>query len=145
MGSGWSTDGIPEQRGVTAVVTGANSGLGLVTSRELARAGATVVMACRSLEKGEAAAAKIRSAVPGAQSELAALDLSDLDSVRAFAGALEGRAIDLLINNAGIMMTPPAAPPPTGSSCSSGPTTSATSRSRACSSTSSRRPTPPGS
>ena len=106
MGSGWSTDGIPEQRGVTAVVTGANSGLGLVTSRELARAGATVVMACRSLEKGEAAAAKIRSAVPGAELELAALDLSSLESVRSFAGDRGPGAIGLLINNAGVMMTP---------------------------------------
>lgn len=67
------------------MVTGANSGLGLVTARELARTGARVVLACRNLTKGEAARREIEAAVPGAVLELEELDLSSLDSVRAFA------------------------------------------------------------
>jgi NAD(P)-dependent dehydrogenase (short-subunit alcohol dehydrogenase family) len=85
----WSADQMADQTGRTAVVTGANSGLGLVTARELARAGASVVMACRNVQKGEAAAAEIRAAVPGAQLQVAELDLSSLASVRGFAGALQ--------------------------------------------------------
>jgi NAD(P)-dependent dehydrogenase (short-subunit alcohol dehydrogenase family) len=106
MGSKWNADQIPDQTGRTAVVTGANSGLGYVTSLELARAGATVVMACRTVAKGEAAASEIRAAVPGAQVTVGELDLGSLDSVRRFAADLPGDAIDLLVNNAGIMMTP---------------------------------------
>jgi NAD(P)-dependent dehydrogenase (short-subunit alcohol dehydrogenase family) len=87
------------------VVTGANSGLGLATARELARAGARVVMACRNLEKGEAAKRDIEAAVPGAALALEQLDLSSLDSVRAFAGRLD-ESLDLLINNAGVMAPP---------------------------------------
>ena len=102
----WSADQIAGQAGRTAVVTGANSGLGLVTARELARGGASVVLACRNVQKGEAAAAKIRAAVPGAQLQVSELDLSSLASVRRFAGALEVSELALLINNAGIMMTP---------------------------------------
>jgi NAD(P)-dependent dehydrogenase (short-subunit alcohol dehydrogenase family) len=106
MASKWDAKRIPDQTGRKAVVTGANSGLGLVTARELARAGASVVLACRNLEKGEAAAGEIRAAVPDAKVSVAALDLSSLESVRQFAGGLEGAELDLLINNAGIMMTP---------------------------------------
>jgi NAD(P)-dependent dehydrogenase (short-subunit alcohol dehydrogenase family) len=87
------------------VVTGANSGLGLVTARELARAGARVVMACRNMAKGEAARREIEAAVPGAALELEQLDLSGLESVRAFAGRVGGE-LDLLINNAGVMAPP---------------------------------------
>ena len=103
----WTADHLPDQSGRTAVVTGANSGLGLVTARALARAGATVVLACRDARKGAAAAAEIGVAAPGARLEVAELDLSDLSSVRGFADALEADEIDLLVNNAGIMMTPP--------------------------------------
>ena len=106
MAAKWSADQIPDQTGRTAVVTGGNSGLGLVTARELARAGATVVMACRSVPKGESAAAQIRASVPDARVRVSELDLSSLESVRRFAGALEGDEFALLINNAGIMMTP---------------------------------------
>ena len=108
MSTHWSIDDIPDQSGRTAVVTGANSGLGLVTSRELARKGARVIMACRSTDKGESAASEIRTAAPEARLDVRALDLSSLDSVQAFANDLDLGAgkLDLLINNAGIMMTP---------------------------------------
>ena len=106
MTTEWSADQIADQTSRTAVVTGGNSGLGLVTARELARAGATVVLACRNVQKGEAAAAEIGAAVPGARLQVVELDLSSLESVRRCAGALEGGELALLINNAGIMMTP---------------------------------------
>lgn len=108
MSSKWTAEQIPDQTGRTAVVTGANSGLGLATARELARAGAHVVLACRNLEKGEAAKAEIEAAVPGAALELSELDLASLDSVRAFAERFRGAhdGLDLLINNAGLMAPP---------------------------------------
>ena len=108
MSTHWSTEQIPDQSGRTAVVTGANSGLGLVTSRELARKGARVIMACRSTDKGESAASEIRGQAPDATLDIRALDLSSLESVQAFANDLDLDAgkLDLLINNAGIMMTP---------------------------------------
>jgi NAD(P)-dependent dehydrogenase (short-subunit alcohol dehydrogenase family) len=103
--SKWTAADIPDQAGRVAVVTGANSGLGLVTARELARAGARVTLACRSAEKGETAAGRIRSAVPGADVTPAVLDLAALESVRAFAAGAPER-VDLLINNAGVMAAP---------------------------------------
>jgi NAD(P)-dependent dehydrogenase (short-subunit alcohol dehydrogenase family) len=108
MGERWDADRIPDQTGRTAVVTGANSGLGLVTARELARAGATVVMACRNLDRGHAAVDAIRSAVPDAQLQLDELDLASLASVRSFADRFTQTrdALDLLINNAGVMAAP---------------------------------------
>ena len=104
----WSPADIPDQDGRVAVVTGANSGLGLATSRELARAGATVVMACRDAGRGEEALAAVRSTVPGGSLELAPLDLASLASISELAEALlaEHQTIDLLINNAGVMATP---------------------------------------
>ena len=106
--SAWTTDQIPDQSGRRVVVTGASSGLGEVTARELARKGAQVVLAVRNTEKGETVAERIRTAVPGALLDVAELDLSSLESVRAFAGHLLAQAptLDLLVNNAGIMMTP---------------------------------------
>jgi NAD(P)-dependent dehydrogenase (short-subunit alcohol dehydrogenase family) len=108
MGDKWTADQIPDQSRRTAVVTGANSGLGLITARELARAGAHVVLACRNLEKGESALADVKSEVPSADVELAALDLSSLESVRSFAEAFkrDHEALDLLVNNAGVMASP---------------------------------------
>ncbi|KOX16728.1 oxidoreductase [Nocardiopsis sp. NRRL B-16309] len=91
---------IPDLTGRTAVVTGANSGIGLPTAQTLARAGAHVVLAVRNLDKGEEAA----TTVPGSH-EVRRLDLADLTSVREFAASWEG-GLDLLINNAGVMMTP---------------------------------------
>jgi NAD(P)-dependent dehydrogenase (short-subunit alcohol dehydrogenase family) len=103
MADGWTADLMRDQSGRTAVVTGANSGLGLVTARELAKRGAHVVMACRNLDKGRSACADV-----GDAAELEQLDLASLDSVRSFAERFrETRGgLDLLINNAGVMAAP---------------------------------------
>jgi NAD(P)-dependent dehydrogenase (short-subunit alcohol dehydrogenase family) len=105
MAERWTTADIPAQQGRVAVVTGANSGLGLIASAELARAGASVIMACRNTDKGETAAQRIRDADPDLELSVAALDLADLASVRSFAAQAPER-IDLLINNAGVMAPP---------------------------------------
>jgi NAD(P)-dependent dehydrogenase (short-subunit alcohol dehydrogenase family) len=108
MAAGWTAKDIHDQSGRAAVVTGANSGLGLVTARELARAGARVVLACRNLDKGHAAVDEIRAAVPDAQLQLEELDLASLASVRGFAERFRAThdGLDLLINNAGVMAPP---------------------------------------
>ncbi|MEE1753394.1 oxidoreductase [Streptomyces sp. SP18CS02] len=103
---GWNANDIPDQSGRTAVVTGANSGIGLVTALELARHGAHVVLACRSRPRGEEAEALVRREVPGARAEFRPLDLADLSSVREFAASLPYERLDLLINNAGVMALP---------------------------------------
>lgn len=104
--TGWSTHDIPDQSGRTAVVTGANSGLGYVTARELARKGARVVLACRSETRGREAVRRLCEEVPYAQAELRRLELGDLASVREFADALPYDRLDLLVNNAGVMAMP---------------------------------------
>jgi NAD(P)-dependent dehydrogenase (short-subunit alcohol dehydrogenase family) len=103
-----SSQPIPDQTGRTAVVTGANSGLGLVTARELARAGAHVIGTARDAAKQRQAEAEIREAVPDARLELRGLDLADLASVRAFAREVvtAHEVLDVLVNNAGVMMPP---------------------------------------
>jgi NAD(P)-dependent dehydrogenase (short-subunit alcohol dehydrogenase family) len=108
MADGWDAGDIPDQSGRIAVVTGANSGLGLVTARELARHGALVVMACRNLDKGRAAQAEVAATAPGPKPELEELDLASLDSVRSFAERFRAghEHLDLLINNAGVMAPP---------------------------------------
>ena len=106
----WSAADIPGQRGRTAVVTGANGGLGLETARQLAAKGAHVVMAVRSQEKAAAAVEEIRATAPDAALELVALDLASQASVRAAARQIMAahESIDLLINNAGVMGIPEA-------------------------------------
>jgi NAD(P)-dependent dehydrogenase (short-subunit alcohol dehydrogenase family) len=106
--SKWTAEDIPDLTGRTFVITGANSGLGLESSRMLAARGAHVVMTARDQLKGEAAAARVRQDVPGASLELRILDLADLESVHAFARGLHDDAVpvDVLINNAGVMMSP---------------------------------------
>jgi NAD(P)-dependent dehydrogenase (short-subunit alcohol dehydrogenase family) len=108
MSAKWTTEQIPDQSGRTAIVTGANSGLGLVCARELARKGASVVLACRNAEKGAVAVQEISRAAPTAQLELAALDLGSLASVQAFAERFRSThdGFDLLFNNAGVMAPP---------------------------------------
>ena len=106
--SKWTPRQIPSQQGRLAIVTGANSGIGYQTVRYLARAGAAVILACRNAEKGEAARANIASEYPNANLQLRVLDVADLDSVRNFAAEFlnEDKALDLLINNAGVMALP---------------------------------------
>ncbi|MFC4714178.1 oxidoreductase [Planococcus dechangensis] len=96
--------------GKTAIITGANSGLGLETAKSFARLGARVILAVRDTEKGQAAEHEIKEETPWAIVEVMKLDLSDLDSVRDFAETFISRfdSLDLLINNAGVM-TPPYA------------------------------------
>ncbi len=104
----WSDADVPDQSGRVVVVTGANTGIGYHTAAVLAFRGAHVVLAVRSLEKGNAALSRIVAASPRADVTLQALDLSSLDSVRSAADALRATypRIDLLINNAGVMWTP---------------------------------------
>ncbi|MBK3580120.1 SDR family NAD(P)-dependent oxidoreductase [Streptomyces sp. MBT65] len=104
--SGWNEKAVPDQRGRVAVVTGANSGLGYVTARELARKGARVVLACRSAVRGNEAADRIVAEVPGAEAQFGRLDLGDLSSVREFAATFPYERLDLLVNNAGVMAMP---------------------------------------
>jgi NAD(P)-dependent dehydrogenase (short-subunit alcohol dehydrogenase family) len=104
----WTAAQIPDQSGRVAVVTGANSGLGYVTSRELARQGARVVLACRDEVRGREAVARLIAEVPPADIELRSLDLASLASIRAFADGVQADypALDLLVNNAGVMAIP---------------------------------------
>ncbi|MFE2509860.1 oxidoreductase [Streptomyces naganishii] len=104
--SGWSVRDIPDLGGRTAVVTGANSGLGYVTARELARRGARVVLGCRSRARGRAAVERLTGEVPKADVELGELDLGELASVRRFASLFTHDRLDLLVNNAGVMAPP---------------------------------------
>jgi NAD(P)-dependent dehydrogenase (short-subunit alcohol dehydrogenase family) len=101
----WSLEQIPDLAGKTALVTGANSGIGLETARALAARGAHVVLGCRSESRAQAAIAVIHATVPAARLEFLPLDLSDLDSVRNAAALFSARhrVLDLLCNNAGVM------------------------------------------
>ncbi|MEJ5946283.1 oxidoreductase [Pseudokineococcus basanitobsidens] len=106
---GWSEQDVPDQRGRTALVTGANSGLGLNVSRALAQHGARVLMGARDPERGRAAVERVRRAAPGADVELLEVDLASLASVRAAAEEVRRRTddrLDLLFANAGVMAVP---------------------------------------
>jgi NAD(P)-dependent dehydrogenase (short-subunit alcohol dehydrogenase family) len=96
----WTADDLPDLTGKTVIVTGASSGLGVVTTRELARAGASVVLAVRNVAKGAAFAQSVAG-----RTEVRHLELTDLSSIRAFADGWTGD-VDILVNNAGIMMVP---------------------------------------
>ena len=104
----WTSADVPDLTGTVAVVTGANSGVGLETALELAHHGAAVTLACRSLSRGDSALRRIRNHVPRAKIDLMQLDLGDLGSVGRFADQFTSthESLELLINNAGIMATP---------------------------------------
>lgn len=104
----WTPDDMPDQSGRTAVVTGANSGLGLETARELARRGASVVMATRDQDRTARARREILTDVPDAELDVRELDLASLESVRICADGIvaDHPRVDLLINNAGVMGIP---------------------------------------
>ena len=108
MPQSWSVEDIPDQSGRVAIVTGANSGLGLETSVALAGAGARVIMACRNPVKADAALQTVRSRIADADVSLMRLDLASLTSIRDFAHQFlsEHDQLDLLINNAGVMAIP---------------------------------------
>ena len=108
----WTPDDMPDLEGKTVVMTGANSGLGFEGTRAFARNGATVVMACRSVDRGERAAAEIRATTGDADRDadldVRECDLASLDSVASFAEELRAAydAVDVLCNNAGVMAVP---------------------------------------
>jgi len=104
----WTAADVGDQSGRIAVITGANSGLGLATAQVLAGHGATVVLACRDVGRGSAAAEAVTAAAPGARVETVQLDLASLESVRQAGEQITARfpRLDLLINNAGVMMPP---------------------------------------
>ena len=108
MSEKWNYDNIPDQSGRVVLVTGGNSGLGFHTCRGLAAKGAQVLLACRSTQKGEQAAAAIRQELPQADVTVVELDLADLGSVQACAETVHRgwERLDLLINNAGVMAIP---------------------------------------
>lgn len=101
----WTAADVPYQQGRTALVTGANAGIGFEVAMVLAVRGATVVLACRDTAKAEAAAARIRAAAPQAKTETLRIDLASLASVRRAAEQFRSghRRLDLLINNAGLI------------------------------------------
>src|SRR3989475_4206323 len=103
MANKWTAAQIPDQHGRVAVVTGANSGIGFFAARELARAGARVVLAVRNAEKWAEAGRDIAAAVPCAEVEVSPLDLASLDSVLSFADQFKAAndGLDLIINNTG--------------------------------------------
>ncbi len=104
----WKIDNMPDLQEKVVIVTGGNSGLGFESVKAFVRKGAKVILACRSMEKGEQARLKILKEVPAAKIETAELDLTDLESVRQFAKAFQKNhsRLDVLLNNAGIMTTP---------------------------------------
>lgn len=104
----WTAEQIPDQTQRVFVVTGANSGLGLATTRALARRGGHVILAVRDVAKGQRASAQITAEQPGASLEVRRLDLADLDSVRTFADRLHAdhSRLDVLVNNAGVLAPP---------------------------------------
>jgi len=108
MSSKWTQNDIPDLTGKVVIITGANSGLGLESTKTLAAKGATVVMACRNLDKAKQAQAEVQQTVPQAKLDVMELDNASLASVRAFARAFQEKygRLDILLNNAGVMAIP---------------------------------------
>jgi len=108
MSKNWTVNDIPDLSGKTAIVTGANSGIGFEAAKEFARKGAEVILACRSMEKGERAVSAIHAEIPNAKLKPMVLNLDSLASVRHFVDEFKVAysRLDVLLNNAGIMMVP---------------------------------------
>jgi len=108
MNTNWTPNDVPDLFGSVAVVTGANSGIGLEVSRALARKNAAIILACRDEDRGRAASESIRSGIPAARLEVAALDLASLASIRGFARSFYDKhdRLDVLVNNAGVLLAP---------------------------------------
>jgi NAD(P)-dependent dehydrogenase (short-subunit alcohol dehydrogenase family) len=108
MSNKWTQNDMPDLSGKVIVVTGANCGLGYEAAKEFARKGARTVLACRSVDKAQAALDQIKQEIPRAQVETMQLDLASLASVREFAETFRARydRLDILVNNAGIMWVP---------------------------------------
>lgn len=104
----WTTIDMPDLTGKVIVVTGGNSGIGYEAAKAFARKGATTVLACRSMDKATAALFALKQETPDALAEIMELDLASLASVRRFAEAFQANyeRLDVLVNNAGIMMVP---------------------------------------
>lgn len=104
----WTIWNMPDLTGKVIIVTGANSGIGYEAAKEFTRKGAQVILACRSMDKAEAALEAIQAELPNAQAEIMQLDLASQASVHTFANAFKAKydQLDILINNAGIMMVP---------------------------------------
>ncbi len=104
----WTLSNMPDMSGMTTIVTGANSGIGYDTAKAFAQKGAKTILACRSMDKANAALSDLKREVPNAQAEVMQLDLSSLTSVRQFVDSFKASndKLDILVNNAGIMMVP---------------------------------------
>ncbi len=101
----WTTDNIPDLNNKVVIVTGANAGLGFEASKELARKGASVILACRNMDKANIALTRLKEEIPDASLEVLQLDLASLKSIRQFVDAFMTKydRLDVLLNNAGIM------------------------------------------
>lgn len=108
MDEKWTADDIPDLTGKVIIVTGSNSGIGFEAAKEFARKGALTILACRNMNKAQAAQDLIQASSPNAHAEIMRLDLANLDSVYEFASEFHERftRLDVLVNNAGIMMAP---------------------------------------
>jgi NAD(P)-dependent dehydrogenase (short-subunit alcohol dehydrogenase family) len=107
-GQPWTTADIPDLTGKVIIVTGANSGIGFEATKEFVRKGARTILACRNMDKAQAALAQIQAEIPDAEADVRYLDLANLASVHQFAETFKANydRLDVLVNNAGIMMAP---------------------------------------
>ena len=108
MSEHWTTHNIPDLGGKVIVVTGANSGLGFESAKGFARKGSRTILACRDMEKAQAALDQLQAEIPHAQAEIMQIDLASLNSIHRFADQFKANynRLDVLVNNAGIMMAP---------------------------------------